>query len=278
MQLIDGKKIARQITDEVAREVASLDFAPGLAAILVGDDPASRLYVGLKEKACRKVGIRFERVELKADAAELEVLMSVEYLNRRDDIDAFIVQLPLPPHLNADRVISQISPKKDADGFHPDNLRSLLQGRPTVPPGLAQGIIDLIKSTDINPEGLAVAVVGNSAVFYEPLAKMFKDIGALPYFVGAGDKELTAKCLQADILVVAAGRPRLVRGDMIKRGAVVIDVGTNRVGDAVVGDVDFESVSRLADFITPVPGGVGPMTVAQLLKNTVELAKRRRAG
>jgi len=272
---IDGKAVAAKIMKRTARIRAKLKRPPGLAAILVGDDPASHLYVRLKEKACRKAGVHFEKIIFPAGAAETDVLAAVGELNRRTDIDAILVQLPLPTHLDEDKVIAAMDPAKDVDGFHAANIAALLQGQPRLLPGLAAGIMELIDSTGVRPTGLTATVVANSRTFYEPLACALVDAGFTTIFLGPDDRRLAEATSAADVLIIAVGRPKLITGDMVKPGAVVVDVGTNRLGKKVVGDVDAASVGDVAGHLTPVPGGVGPVTVAMLMANTVALSAAR---
>ncbi len=275
-KIIDGKAVAEKIMERTARQRAELGFVPGLAAILVGDDPASHLYVGLKEKACARLNIHFEKFILPAGTAEAAVLKTIDELNRRPDIDAILVQLPLPAPLDEDRIIAAIDPAKDVDGFHPDNVAALLKGQPTILPGLVAGIMELITaSTEDLTDEIAV-VVGNSRTFFEPLAVVLRHAGLTPQFLTPADANLAEILKTAKVVIVAVGKARFIKGDMIRKGAVVIDVGTNKVDGKTVGDVDFDSVKEVAGHVSPVPGGVGPMTVAMLLVNTVALAKRRR--
>lgn len=269
---IDGKAVAKMIIERTARRRADLGFTPGLAAILVGDDPASHLYVDLKEKACARSGIGFEKSVFPADAAETEILAKIAELNGRPDIDAILVQLPLPAGLDEDRIIGAMDPTKDVDGFHPENLAALLQGRPRLVPGLAAGIMELIGSTGVPLAGKKALVVANNPAFYRPLAKVLSDAGAVPEFSGPDEAGLAESSVRADLLIVAVGRPGIITGDLIKPGAVIIDVGTNRLDGKLIGDVDAVSVRETAGWLTPVPGGVGPVTVAMLLANTVALA------
>ena len=271
--VIDGKRIAKDIIARAARERADLGFSPGLGVVLVGDDPASHLYVGLKEKACKEIGIAFERVYLSADAGPGIVLRAVEAINRRQDIDAILVQLPLPPHLNANAVIAAMDPEKDVDGFHPDNVERLRNGDPVIVPGLAAGILALIKSTGEPLAGKRALVVANSPEFYAPVETVLRSAGLSPSF--ARPDEAGARTRDADVLVVAVGMAGWLTGAMVKPGAIVIDVGTNKAGGKTVGDAD-ASVAEVASHLTPVPGGVGPVTVAMLVKNAVALAKRRK--
>ncbi len=275
-KIIDGKAVAEKIMERTARQRAELGFVPGLAAILVGDDPASHLYVGLKEKACARLNIHFEKFILPADTPEGAVLKTIGELNGRPDIDAILVQLPLPDRFNEDRVIAAMDPAKDVDGFHPENLALLLQGQPRLVPGLAAGILELIESTGVPLNDKTAAVVANSQAFYRPLARVLTDIGVRPAFHGPDEPGLAQTTGQADLLVVALGRPGAIAGAMLKNGAVVIDVGTNRINGKVVGDVDRQSAAAVAGHLTPVPGGVGPVTVAMLMANTITLAAARR--
>lgn len=274
---IGGKELARRITEDAARERARLGLTPGLAVVLVGDDPASHLYVRLKERACGRAGIAFEKLLFRADADEATVIRAVAMLGARADIDAILVQLPLPPHLDEDRVIAAVDPTKDVDGFHPENVKLLKEGRPRIVPGLAGGIVELIRSTGEPTGGKSALVVANSEAFYGPLESVLSQAGFRPSFAAPGAPGLAEKTRAADILIVAAGRPGFIAGSMLKPGATVIDVGTSRVGGKIVGDVDAASAQGVAGFLTPVPGGVGPVTVAMLLWNAVELAKKRNA-
>lgn len=274
--LIDGKAIAAALTENVKNGCASLGFTPGLAALLIGDDPASRLYVALKEKACADAGIAFEKIVLPADADEDSVLSAVRTLNAREDIDGILVQLPLPAHLDENRVIDTITPEKDVDGFHPVNINAMMHGERETLPVLADGIMTLLASTGKDLEKKRVIVVANSEIFYEPLAEILKRAGMKPSYVSPDDSHLGARTKKGDVLITAVGKPSLVTGDMIMPGAIVIDIGTTKVGKAVHGDVDAASAQEVAGFLTPVPGGVGPVTVATLLKQTLALAKARR--
>jgi methylenetetrahydrofolate dehydrogenase (NADP+)/methenyltetrahydrofolate cyclohydrolase len=304
-QIIDGKSVAAGIRAAAKAEAAALGFRPGFAAVLVGDDPASETYVRLKEKACAEAGLRFEKLLVRADAGQDFLLRVIDALNRRDDIDATLLQLPLPAGhgYDADAAIAAIDPAKDVDGFHAENLRLLKEGRPRLVPGLPAGIAELIKATGVPLAGRAVLVVANSPIFFEPLEIVLASLGLMPGFATPDDPEIAAKTKNADVLIVAVGRPNFVRGDMVKPGAVVIDVGTNKVpaptpviptppsvipapptviaseakqSRVIVGDVDAASVAEVAAFLTPVPGGVGPMTVAMVVANAVRLAKASR--
>jgi methylenetetrahydrofolate dehydrogenase (NADP+)/methenyltetrahydrofolate cyclohydrolase len=277
-RLIDGKAVAKGIRQQVKAEIEALGFRPGLGVILVGDDPASHLYVRLKERACQRAGIDFRLIELPADTTRGELIAWVDRLNDCPDTDAFIVQLPLPPQIDENLIISRINPLKDADGFHPVNLTLLAHGQPRIRPVLAQAVVELLASTDRDWRGQRCLTVSNSQVFYRPLAQLLEPLGLESDWASPDDPTLAEKAVAADLLIVAVGRPGLIAAPMVKPGATVIDIGTNRENDQLTGDVDFAAVNEIADWITPVPGGVGPVTVACLLKNTVELAKRRRAG
>lgn len=273
--LINGRQIADDILDGLKRDIAALGFAPGLGVVLVGDDPASRLYVGLKKKAAARVGMKFEKTVLPATTTEAEVIVAVENFNRRADIHGIIVQLPLPAGLDDDRVIAAIDPRKDADGFHPENREAFLKNGPTIGPVLVGSVVRLITSTVAPLAGKTALVVANSGVFCLPMIHALEHLGLSAVWTAPEDPRLAEKTRAADVLIVCVGRAGLVTGGMVKQGAIVVDIGTNRLADGrVVGDVDRDSVQAVAGFLTPVPGGVGPMTVATLLKNTVELAKR----
>ncbi len=275
---IDGKEVARRIAADAIHERERLGVTPGLAVVLVGDDPASHLYVRLKEKACRVAGIDFEKLLFRADASEESVLRAVAKLNARTDIDAILVQLPLPVPLSAERVIAAIDPTKDVDGFHPENVAALRTDNPRIVPGLAAGIMELIRSTGVTLEKKSALVIANSAAFYEPLEAVLRPALHDAGFAQPDDANLVEKSRAADILIVAIGRAGFITGAMLKPGTIVIDVGTNRVGDRIVGDVDAVSAEGVAGHLTPVPGGVGPVTVALLLRNAVELCRQRRVS
>jgi methylenetetrahydrofolate dehydrogenase (NADP+)/methenyltetrahydrofolate cyclohydrolase len=273
--ILDGRAIARRIRDDVAAELRADNLNPGLAVVLAGDDPASHLYVGLKEKACAEAGIRFEKHLFAADASENEITSRLEDLNRRDDIDAILVQLPLPAHLDEDAVIRAMSPEKDADGFHPANLERFLKGDVEAVPGLAEVVVTLAEAAGRPLSGAVTVIVANSAVFAAPIRKMLELRGATVEI--ASDLAIADRLTRAaDLIVIAVGRPKWLTAAKTKPGAVIIDVGTNRVEGLTVGDADFEDLRGVAAAITPVPGGVGPVTVAMLLRSVLRLAKRRK--
>lgn len=276
--IIDGKQIAAQIKEEVKEEAAKLKKegkTVTLAVIQVGSDPASTVYVGNKKKACAYVGFSSLSYELPETTTEEELLAFVQKLNEREDVDGILVQLPLPPHLQEDRVIAAIAPEKDVDGFHPVNAGKLLVGRPGVVPCTPAGIIELLRRSDIETEGKECVVVGRSNIVGKPMAVLMLRENATVTVCHSRTKNLKELTKRADILIVAIGKPRLITADYVKPGATVIDVGIHRMeNNKLCGDVDFASVERVAGAITPVPGGVGPMTVAMLMKNCLEAAKR----
>ncbi len=272
--LLDGRAIGARIREKVKARVAAMPTSPGLAVILVGDDPASHLYDALKKKACEEAGIRFELFLYPADEPEQSLIAKIDELNARHDVTGILVQLPLPTQ-NADRVIAAIRPDKDVDGFHRDNLKALAEGRPGIVSALALGIMKLVDEAGVGRRERRVIIVG-SALFAEPLRCLFAEQRAIVERVDPLDPELASETKTADVLVVAVGKPGLIVGSMVKPGAIVIDVGTTKVGRRVVGDVDAESVSSVAAALSPVPGGAGPMTVAMLTLNVLKAAALQR--
>jgi methylenetetrahydrofolate dehydrogenase (NADP+)/methenyltetrahydrofolate cyclohydrolase len=271
MNIIDGKKIAVEIRGEIKKEITKLEITPGLAVILVGADSASHLYVGLKEKAAAEVGIHFEKYLFFATEPEEKIIAKIQELNARLDIHGIIVQLPLPQNYDENKIIAVIDPKKDADGFHPENIKKLLSGEPEIIPPVISGILKLIESTGVELKNKKIAILANSEILAKPLEKILtgNDIQAI-----FAPETLTTEISDADIVISALGRPKIISANAIKSGAILIDVGTTRLEDGkTVGDVDFDSVAEKAGWITPVPGGVGPMTVAMLLQNILNLAK-----
>lgn len=277
-QLIDGRAIAQRIRHEVKEEILTLrkefQVVPTLAVILVGDDPASAIYVRNKAKACGEVGIRSAQYLLPADVSPEDLLNLIESLNNDDTVHGILVQLPLPPHISERRVLEAVHPMKDVDGFHPKNLGGLLIGNPLFIASTPLGILELLDQTGIEIEGKHAVVVGWSVIVGKPTAFLLLQRNATVTICHVKTADLAHHTRQADILIVAAGKPGLIQGSMVKEGGVVVDVGINRVGEKLVGDVDFDSVKERASFITPVPGGVGPVTVAMLLRNTLEAYKR----
>ena len=280
-QIIDGKAIAADIREEIAAETAALieqGVTPGLAVVLVGDDPASRVYVTMKEKACAKAGIFSDEHKMATETSEAELLELIDKLNNDERIDGILVQLPLPDHIDESKVLEAISPKKDVDGFHPYNVGRLVTGNPLFQPCTPYGVMKMLEHTGVDLTGKEVVVVGRSNIVGKPVALMCLAKHATVTLCHSRTKDLAAKVAQADVLIAAVGVPEMVKGAWIKEGAVVIDVGVNRVGEKkLVGDVEYDAAMQRASAVTPVPGGVGPMTITMLLYNTVESAKRRAA-
>lgn len=291
-KLLKGADISKQIREEIAKEVQELKdkqgITPGLATILVGEDPGSKVYVGQKEKTCNKLGIYSERIDIPADTSEADLLDMVKKFNHDPKIHGILVQLPLPKHIDASRVIYAIEPDKDVDCFHPVNVGKLMIGTGRFLPCTPNGIMEILKRSDIPTEGKHVVVVGRSNIVGKPIANMMLQPppggNATVTLCHTGTKDVAAFTRMADILIVAVGKPKAITADMVKEGVVVIDVGVNRIGKTpegkaiLAGDVDFDSVQEKAAAITPVPGGVGPMTITMLMKNTVEAAKGLGAG
>ena len=270
--IIDGKAVAARVRAEVAEEVTRMDSAPGLATVLVGDDPASQIYVGGKHKACAEVGIASIRHDLPPDTSEADVLDVVAQLNDDPAVSGIIVQLPVPDHIDAARVTSAVDPAKDVDGLTPTNAGLLVQGRDGLVPATPSGVMELLREYDTPLEGAHAVVVGRSDLVGKPVAALLLARNATVTMCHSRTRDLGEVCRSADVLVAAVGRPQLITGDMVKEGATVIDVGMNRTADGLVGDVEFESAAARARAITPVPGGVGPMTIAMLLRNTLKAA------
>jgi len=271
MRIIDGRKIALSIRKELKEEVAKLKEKPGLAIVLIGDDPGSHVYVSLKEEAAREAGIHFEKYIFPATVSEVEVIELIRQLNSNKVIHGIVIQFPLPEGFSKENIISAIILKKDVDGFHPDNIKALLASKPLIVPGLVAGIMKIIASTGEQLAGKRALVIANSKVFSEPLGYLFEQQGVATEACNPDKSSCDYLSREADILVVAIGRPNLIKAQVVKPGAIVIDVGYNRVNNKPVGDVDFESVKNKVGWITPVPGGVGPMTVAMLLRNVLKV-------
>jgi methylenetetrahydrofolate dehydrogenase (NADP+)/methenyltetrahydrofolate cyclohydrolase len=286
-ELIKGAEVARQIREELKQEIAELkekhNVVPGLVTVLVGADPASQVYVGQKEKTSNELGIYSERYDIPAETTQEELLKLVDKLNKDPKINGILVQLPLPKHLNEEEILYAIDPKKDVDGFHPVNVGKLMIGEPDYLPCTPAGIQQLLIRSGTQIEGAEVVVVGRSNIVGKPIANMLLQkapgANATVTVCHTRTRDIAFHTKRADILIVAAGKPKAVTGDMVKEGVVVIDVGVNQVGTTaegkriLEGDVDFESVSAKAKAITPVPGGVGPMTITMLMMNTVRAAK-----
>lgn len=285
MKLIDGKKISEKVLDEikfsVQNRVKNNLKIPHLAAILVGDDGASKTYVNSKIKACEKVGFKSSLFKFDDSISEIELLNQIKKINENDDIDGFIVQLPLPKHINQEVILNKVSPAKDVDGFHPNNYGKMTLGIDTFIPATPAGIVELIERSEIQTEGKKCLVIGRSQIVGRPISILLsqnKSFGNSTVTVAhSRSKDLEKLCLDSDIIISAIGIPEFIKGNMIKKGSSIIDVGITRVDDLssqkgyrIVGDVDFKSVSNIVGYITPVPGGVGPMTIAMLLKNTLK--------
>ncbi|MDC3040519.1 bifunctional 5,10-methylenetetrahydrofolate dehydrogenase/5,10-methenyltetrahydrofolate cyclohydrolase [Flavobacteriaceae bacterium] len=285
MKLIDGKKISEKVLDEikfsVQNRVKNNLKIPHLAAILVGDDGASKTYVNSKIKACEKVGFKSSLFKFDDSISEIELINQIKNINENDDIDGFIVQLPLPKHINQEVILNKVSPAKDVDGFHPNNYGKMTLGIDTFIPATPAGIVELIERSEIQTEGKKCLVIGRSQIVGRPISILLsqnKSFGNSTVTVAhSRSKDLEKLCLDSDIIISAIGIPEFIKGNMIKKGSSIIDVGITRVDDLssqkgyrIVGDVDFKSVSNIVGYITPVPGGVGPMTIAMLLKNTLK--------
>jgi methylenetetrahydrofolate dehydrogenase (NADP+)/methenyltetrahydrofolate cyclohydrolase len=276
--IIDGSKIAQDIRNEVKQSVYDLKqkkgIVPGLAVILVGDDPASKIYVGKKAQDCAEVGFLSREYKLPADTSEEKLLGIINELNNDQLIHGILVQLPVPGHIHSYKVIEAIDPRKDVDGFHPYNVGRLISGNPCHYSCTPYGILELLNRNGIDPTGKEAVVVGRSNIVGKPMALMLLARNATVTICHTRTKDLAEVTRRADILVAAAGRAQMIKGDMVKKGVIVIDVGTNRLDTGkLVGDVDFATVAPKASYITPVPGGVGPMTRAMLMKNTLNAAR-----
>jgi methylenetetrahydrofolate dehydrogenase (NADP+) / methenyltetrahydrofolate cyclohydrolase len=277
--VIDGKAVAASVRERVRGEVeelsAELGRPPGLATVLVGDDPASAIYVRRKHEAAEEAGIRNFDHQPGGAISQGELIELVEDLNENDEVDGILVQLPLPDQLDQGPVIAALDPGKDVDGLTPTSAGLLARGEPGLVPATPQGIMELISSAGVDPAGKEAVIVGRSNLVGRPLFSLLLGANATVTVCHSRTRDLGEVCRRAEILVAAAGRPRLVTAEMIRPGATVIDVGTNRTDDGLVGDVDFEAAKEVAGAITPVPGGVGPMTIAMLLSNTVQAARAR---
>jgi len=281
-QILDGKSLAAELRADIRQRVAALSQRgkrPGVAVLLVGDDAASRVYVRNKTRACEETGIRSRQIDLPASVSETALLAEIERLNDDPEIHGILVQLPLPPHLDVARVQAAVSPAKDADGFHVENLGALLAGRPRLVPCTPAGILRLIERAGVPLAGRRAVVIGRSNIVGKPLALLLLQKDATVTICHSQSRDLESIARSADLLVAAVGRAKLVTGAMVKPGACVIDVGMNRLADGkLAGDVDFASAAEVAGWITPVPGGVGPMTVAMLLENCLKAMNEQSAA
>ncbi|MFP3842696.1 bifunctional methylenetetrahydrofolate dehydrogenase/methenyltetrahydrofolate cyclohydrolase FolD [Priestia filamentosa] len=277
-QLINGKELASEKRESMKKEVEMLKeqgVKPGLAVILVGQDPASETYVRSKHRACENTGIHSVSIKLPDIVSEEELLGHIDKLNEDDAIDGILVQLPLPKHINEDAVIERISPKKDVDGFHPISVGKMMIGQETFLPCTPHGVLEMVRKTGIEVSGKHVVVIGRSNIVGKPVGQLFLNENATVTYCHSRTQNMQKHTKDADILIVAVGIPNFVKAQDVKEGAVVIDVGINRVDGKLCGDVDFEEVKEVAGAITPVPGGVGPMTITMLLENTIQSAKAR---
>lgn len=274
--ILNGKEVSARIKEELKTEVADLKkqgIFPGLAVVIVGDDPASRIYVNSKKKNCGELGIYSEEYALPGETSEEELLELIDKLNKKHDVSGILVQLPLPKHINEENIINAIDPKKDVDAFHPVNVGKIMVGNYDFVPCTPAGVMELIKESGIEIAGKECVVVGRSNIVGKPQAMLLLHQNGTVTICHSKTKNLKEVVKRADIVVAAVGRPKFITADMIKPGAVVIDVGINRLADKkIVGDVDFEECEKVAGAITPVPGGVGPMTIAMLMRNTVKAA------
>ncbi|WP_187648241.1 bifunctional methylenetetrahydrofolate dehydrogenase/methenyltetrahydrofolate cyclohydrolase FolD [Nitrosophilus labii] len=280
MTILDGKALSLKIKEEVRKEVELLkkekDIVPGLAVILVGNDPASHTYVKMKARSCKEVGIYSITHEMPEEISEKEIIETIEMMNQNPNIDGILVQLPLPKHIDTTKILEVIDPKKDVDGFHPYNFGRLNQGLDSFVPCTPLGVMELLKEYQIDIKGMDACVVGASNIVGKPMAALLLNDFATVDICHIFTKDLKSHTKRTDLLVVGVGKPNLITEDMVKEGAIVIDIGINKLDNGkIVGDVDFENVSKKASYITPVPGGVGPMTIAMLLKNTIKAAKNR---
>ena len=282
MNIIDGKAVSAAVKDEVKEQVAALKKdggVPCLAVVLVGDDPASKVYVRNKKRACEYCGIKSLEYILDKTASEQQLLDLIDVLNKEPTVHGILVQLPLPPHINEQKIINAISEQKDVDAFHPANVGRLMTGNPDFLPCTPAGVMEMLKKYNIETAGKDCVIIGRSNIVGKPMAMLMLSANSTVTICHSKTKNLKEKCLSADILIAAIGKPKFVTADMVKDGAVVIDVGINRTEDGkLCGDVDFDEVSKKASYITPVPGGVGPMTIATLMKNTLTAFKLRKTN
>jgi methylenetetrahydrofolate dehydrogenase (NADP+) / methenyltetrahydrofolate cyclohydrolase len=276
--ILDGKKCSEMRLELIKEEIGESGLSPHLATVIMGSDPASQMYVRMKHRACERVGIGSVGIELPGDATTGKVLEKIRQLNADPDIDGILVQLPLPEQVDADQVIASVSPAKDADGFHPENLGLLLSGRPRFTPCTPTGIMTLLAEYRIPVAGARAVVAGRSIDVGRPMAALLTNADATVTICHSRTRDIAGEIKRADILVSAVGKAHFIQPEMVKPGATVIDVGINQLSGKLVGDVDFASVKDIAGAITPVPGGVGPMTIATLMENTLRAARERACG
>ncbi len=279
MQILDGKTLAAKIRQKAKDDVASLKkqgVTPGLAVVLIGDDPASHTYVNMKEKACEETGIYSIAHKMPSDISQDKIIETIEMMNKNQNIDGILIQLPLPPHIDTQKVLQTVSPQKDVDGFHPFNVGNLVLGLDCFAPCTPIGVMRLLEEYDIDPKGLDTCIVGASNIVGKPMMNLLLNKFATVDICHIHTKDLKSHTKRADLLIVGVGKINLITEDMVKEGAIVIDIGINKTQEGkLTGDVDFENVAPKCSYITPVPGGVGPMTIAMLLANTITAARKR---
>lgn len=279
MQILDGKELSTSIKDELKNKVIKLkaeSITPGLAVIIVGDDVASHTYVKMKESACEKIGIYSIVHKMPSDISQEKIMETIQMMNTNPNIDGILVQLPLPKHIDTDKILQTVSPDKDVDGFHPLNSGKLSLGLDTFVPCTPLGVMKILQKYEIDPKGLDVCIVGASNIVGKPMMNLLLNEFATVDICHIHTKDLKVHVKRADMVIVGVGKPNLITVDMVKEGAIVIDIGINRLESGkLVGDVDFKKVSQICSYITPVPGGVGPMTIAMLLENTIKSATQR---
>ena len=279
MQILDGKELSTSIKDELKNKVIKLkaeSITPGLAVIVVGDDVASHTYVKMKESACEKIGIYSIVHKMPSDISQEKIVETIQMINTNPNIDGILVQLPLPKHIDTDKILQTVSPDKDVDGFHPLNSGKLSLGLDTFVPCTPLGVMKILQKYEIDPKGLDVCIVGASNIVGKPMMNLLLNEFATVDICHIHTKDLKVHVKRADMVIVGVGKPNLITVDMVKEGAIVIDIGINRLESGkLVGDVDFKKVSQICSYITPVPGGVGPMTIAMLLENTIKSATQR---
>lgn len=271
--ILDGKTLAKKITEDLKEKVSKLSKKPNLVAILVGENPASKLYVGMKEKKAKEIGITSTTINLPENTTQQDLILKIEELNNNKEVDAILVQLPLPKHISETEVLQKIAPSKDVDGFTIENMGKITIGlAPNSYPCTPKGIIKLIENYGIEISGKNATIIGRSNIVGKPISLMLQKKNATITVCHSKTKDLKEKTLTADILISAVGSAHIIKKDMVKKGATVIDVGVSKIDGKIVGDIDFDNVSEIAEYITPNPGGVGPMTIAMLMENTYELA------
>ncbi|MDX1809074.1 MAG: bifunctional methylenetetrahydrofolate dehydrogenase/methenyltetrahydrofolate cyclohydrolase FolD [Sulfurospirillaceae bacterium] len=280
MNILDGKALSSKIRADIKKDIELLktnDITPGLAVILVGDNPASKTYVGMKEKACEETGVYSIVHKMPNSISQDKILETIHMINNNDNIDGVLVQLPLPPHIDTSKIIEAINPDKDVDGFHPFNVGRLVSGLDSFVPCTPLGVMKLLEEYDIQLQGLDVCIVGASNIVGKPMMNLMLNAGATVDICHIFTKDLKAHTIKADMVIVGVGKAGLITEDMVKDGAIVVDIGINRLENGkLTGDADFDTVSPKCSYITPVPGGVGPMTIAMLLSNTLKAAKNRK--